>query len=78
MPVDDLFLAGAFAALLKQLDGVFAFGFDTMPFFSTLRGQGRSPRAAGPGWRPARFQPLESVGQLSVQSLPSNQFTGHK
>jgi hypothetical protein len=27
VPVNDLFLAGAFAALFEQLDGVFAFNF---------------------------------------------------
>jgi hypothetical protein len=27
MLVDDFFLAGAFAALFKQLDGILAFGF---------------------------------------------------
>jgi hypothetical protein len=27
MSVDDLFLAGAFAALLEQLNGILAFGF---------------------------------------------------
>ena len=31
MPVNDLLLAGAFAALFKQLDGILAFGSDTMP-----------------------------------------------
>jgi hypothetical protein len=31
MPIDDFLLAGAFAALFEQLDGILAFFSDTMP-----------------------------------------------
>ena len=35
VPIDDFLLAGAFAALFEQLDGVFAFGFQRMPLTLT-------------------------------------------
>ena len=59
--VDDLLLAGAFAALFEQLYRVLAFGFDTMPF----------PDSAQPVfWGAPPKRPPVFLSQFSVPSRP--------
>jgi hypothetical protein len=61
--IDDLLLAGAFAALLEQLYGILAFSFRHDAFISTLA----QPVFWG---NPPKRPPVDSPSQYSVRSLP--------